>query len=197
MPYESAPFFRRFVARLLDLAFCLLLTFVIAIPVGILLIPITLVTTEANEGVIYGAAAWLCYFIAYVGLEVFLLIRREGQTLGKGLLGLRVVPAGEWARPRLELLPAASRMLIIFLPFVFMSLSGSNPESDILEVISVLGLLTLIASFFLAAVPVGKRRAVHDLAARSRVVRAAKRKIDWKNDIPMVLPGRVDLRKRP
>ncbi|WP_435592849.1 hypothetical protein [Nocardia sp. bgisy118] len=88
-------------------------------------------------------------------------------------------------------------MLIIFLPFVFMSLSGSNPESDILEVISVLGLLTLIASFFLAAVPVGKRRAVHDLAARSRVVRAAKRKIDWKNDIPMVLPGRVDLRKRP
>jgi len=26
-------------------------------------------------------------------------------------------------------LPAASRMLIIFLPFVFLSLSGSNPES--------------------------------------------------------------------
>ncbi|MET9028898.1 RDD family protein [Nocardia sp. NPDC004168] len=197
MPYESAPFFRRLAARLLDLAFCLLLTFVVAVPVGILLVPVALLTTEAHEAVVYGSAAWLCYFIAYVGLEVFLLIRRDGQTLGKGLLGLRVVPSGEWARPRLELLPAASRMLIIFLPFVFMSLSGSNPESAILNGIAVVGFLALIVSFFLAANPAGKRLALHDLATGSRVVRAAKRKIDWKNDIPMVLPGRVDMRKRP
>ncbi|WP_406238326.1 RDD family protein [Nocardia sp. NBC_01009] len=197
MSYESAPFFRRLAARLLDLAFCLLLTFVVAIPVGILLVPIASTTSEAYEQVIYGAAAWLCYFIAYVGLEVFLLIRRDGQTLGKGLLGLRVVPAGEWAHPRLELLPAASRMLIIFLPFVFLSLSGSNPESAILSGIAVLGLLTLIVSFFLSAIPAGKRRALHDLTTGSRVVRAAKRKIDWRNDIPMVLPGRLDMRKRP
>lgn len=196
MPYESAPFFRRIAARLLDLAFCLLLTFVVAIPVGILLVPVTLMTSEAYKGAIYGAAAWLCYFIAYVGLEVFLLIRRDGQTLGKGLLGLRVVPAGQWARPRLELLPAAARMLIIFLPFVFLSLSGSNPESGILNGIAILGMLTLIASFVLSAIPAGKRRAVHDLTTGSRVVRAAKRKIIWKNDLPMVLPGRVDMRKR-
>lgn len=196
MPYESAPFFRRIAARLLDLAFCLLLTFVVAIPVGILLVPITLMTSEAYKSMIYGAAAWLCYFIAYVGLEVFLLIRRDGQTLGKGLLGLRVVPAGQWARPRLELLPAAARMLIIFLPFVFLSLSGSNPESGILNGIAILGMLTLIASFVLTAIPAGKRRAVHDLTTGSRVVRAAKRKIIWKNDLPMVLPGRVDMRKR-
>ncbi|UGT67653.1 RDD family protein [Nocardia gipuzkoensis] len=197
MPYESAPIFRRLAARLLDLAFCLLLTFVVAIPVGILLVPVTLLTTEAYEAVIYGSAAWLCYFIAYVGSEVFLLIRRDGQTLGKGLLGLRVVPAGEWDRPRLELLPAGSRMLIIFLPFVFMSLSGSYPESAILNGIAAFGFLALIVSFFLSAIPAGKRRALHDLATGSRVVRAAKRKIDWKNDIPMVLPGRVDMRKRP
>ncbi|MFG3618911.1 RDD family protein [Nocardia sp. NPDC047654] len=196
MPYESAPFFRRLAARLLDLAFCLLLTFVVAIPVGILLIPVTLMTTEAYEAVIYGVAAWLCYFIAYTGLEVFLLIRRDGQTLGKGLLGLRVVPSGEWARPRLELPPAASRMLIIFLPFVFMSLSGSNPESAILNGFAIVGFLALIVSFFLSAIPAGKRLTLHDMAAGSRVVRAAKRKIDWKNDIPMVLPGRVDMRKR-
>ncbi|MEU5759968.1 RDD family protein [Nocardia sp. NPDC047648] len=197
MPYESAPFFRRLAARLLDLTFCLLLTFVIAIPVGILLVPITLLTTEAREAMIYESAAWLCYFIAYVGLEVFLLIRRDGQTLGKGLLGLRVIPSGEWARPRLELLPAASRMLIIFLPFVFMSLAGSNPDAAILNWIAVIGFLALIVSFFLAAIPSGKRLALHDLATGSRVVRAAKRKIDWKNDLPMVLPGRVDMRKRP
>ncbi|MGK8486808.1 RDD family protein [Nocardia asiatica] len=196
MPYESAPFFRRLAARLLDLAFCLLLTFAVAIPVGILLIPVTLMTTEAYEAVIYGVAAWLCYFIAYVGLEVFLLIRRDGQTLGKGPLGLRVVPSGEWARPRLELLPAASRMLIIFLPFVFMSLSGSNPESAILNGFAIVSFLALIVSLFLSAIPAGIRLTLHDLAAGSRVVRAAKRKIDWKNDIPMVLPGRVDMRKR-
>ncbi|MEV6252657.1 hypothetical protein AB0L97_05265 [Nocardia sp. NPDC051911] len=69
-------------------------------------------------------------------------------------------------------------MLIIFLPFVFMSLSGSNPESAILNGIAVIGFLALIVSLFLAANPAGKRLALHDLATGSRVVRAAKRKIE-------------------
>ncbi|WP_069167443.1 RDD family protein [Nocardia altamirensis] len=196
MQYESAPFLRRLAARILDLALCLLLTFVVAIPVGILLVPVVLMTGDAHKDLIYGIAGWLCYFIAYVGLEVFLLIRRDGQTLGKGLLGLRVVPADEWARPHLELRLAAIRMLIIFLPFVFTSLSGANPESAILNGVAVVGMLSVVGSFLLAAIPAGKRQTLHDLATGSRVVRAAKRKIDWKNDIPMVLPGRVDMSKR-
>jgi uncharacterized RDD family membrane protein YckC len=195
MPYEPAPFFHRLTARLLDLAFCLILTFVVAVPVSLLLYPIHLMTGEAFEGVIVGVAVWVSYFLAYVGTEVFLLIRRDGQTLGKGLLGLRVVPAGEWARPRLEVKSSVLRMLIIFLPFVFMSLAGSNPESSVLDVLAWVGLLTLTASIVIAAVPAGDRRVVHDLATGSRVVRAAKRKIHLKSDIPMMLPGRVDMRK--
>ncbi|QBS44938.1 RDD family protein [Nocardia sp. CS682] len=179
MHHESAPFPRRLAARILDLAFCLLLTFVVAIPVGILLVPVVLMTGEAHKGVVFGIGGWFCYFLAYVGLEVFLLIRRDGQTLGKGLLGLRVVPAGEWARPRLEPWPAATRMLMIFLPFVFMSLSGASPESAILNGIAIIGMLSLVGIFVLAAIPAGKRRTLHDLSAGSRVVRAAKRKIDW------------------
>jgi hypothetical protein len=34
-----------------------------------------------------------CYLVAYVGPEVYLLVRRNGQTPGTGLMGLRIVPA--------------------------------------------------------------------------------------------------------
>ncbi|MGW4364451.1 RDD family protein [Nocardia takedensis] len=196
MTYEAAPFFRRLAARVLDLLFCLVLTFVIAIPVGVLMVPISLVTSDAAEDALFGLAAALCYFAAYVGLEVFLLVRREGQTLSKGLLGLRVIAAGEWARPRVSPRAATLRMLIIFLPFVLMSLAGNFPESSILEAMALVGLLSLFASIVLAAVPAAGRRAVHDLAASSRVVRAQARPVHWRTDIPLVLPERVSLRKR-
>lgn len=195
MPYVPAPFFRRLAARLLDLTFCLLLTFVVAIPMSILFIPITMSVDEANKDTVTGIGVALCYFIAYVGLEVFLLARRDGQTLGKGLLGLRVVPANQ-ARPRLTVLPATTRMLIIFLPFVFMSLSGGNPNSGVLNAISTIGILTILVSLVIAAVPVGGRRTLHDLSAGSRVVRAAVRKIDLRHDLPMVLPGKVNMTKQ-
>lgn len=196
MHYEAAPFFRRLAARLLDLAFCLVLTFIVAIPVSILWIPFGMVTEGTNEDVVYGIGAAVCYFIAYVGLEVFLLIRRDGQTPGKGLLGLRVVPAEEATAPRLSLVPAVTRMLIIFMPFVFLSLSGGFPESGILNALAMVGLLSFVVSLALAAIPAARRRALHDLAAGSRVVRAAKRKIDLKSDLPMVLPGKLDMTKR-
>ncbi|MGA6204076.1 RDD family protein [Nocardia sp. NPDC001965] len=196
MSYEAAPFFRRLAARILDLAFCLVLTFVVAIPVSILWIPIGLVTEGADEDLVYGLGAAMCYFIAYVGLEVFLLVRREGQTLGKGLLGLRVVPAVETVAPRIGVRPAVTRMLIIFLPFVFLSLSGGFPESGILNMLAILGMLSFAVSLVLAAIPAARRQALHDLAARSRVVRAAKRKIDLKTDLVMVLPGKLDMTKR-
>ncbi|MEV0355514.1 RDD family protein [Nocardia sp. NPDC050697] len=196
MTHEPAPFFRRLAARILDLAFCLLLTFAVAIPVGLVVVPVAVVAGEASEDVVLGLGAWLCYFLAYVGLEVFLLMRRDGQTLGKGLLGLRVVPAGEWARPRLAPGPATARMLIIFLPFVFMSLAGSYPESELLDGIALAGVFASLVSLVLAMLP-GRRRALHDLASGSRVVRAPRRKIELKKDLLMTLPGRVDLSKRP
>ncbi|WP_282778040.1 RDD family protein [Nocardia sp. CC201C] len=197
MAYEAAPFFRRLAARILDLAFCLVLTFVVAIPVSILWIPIGLMTEGVGEDIVYGLGAALCYFIAYVGLEVFLLVRRKGQTLGKGLLGLRVVPTAESVVPRIGLGSAVIRMLIIFLPFVFLSLSGNFPESSILNALAILGLLSFAVSLVLAAIPTARRQALHDLAAGSRVVRAAKRKIDLKTDLVMVLPGKVSMTKLP
>ncbi|MFC8047826.1 RDD family protein [Nocardia sp. NPDC057353] len=194
MNYEPAPFLRRLAARILDLAFCLVLTFAVAIPVGLVIIPAAAATGGTFKDVVLTLGAWGCYFIAYVGLEVFLLMRRGGQTLGKGLLGLRVVPAGEWARPRLAPGPATIRMLIIFLPFVFMSLSGSYPESGILDAVALAGFFVSLVSLVLAMLP-GRRRAAHDLAAGSRVIRAPRRKIELKKDLLMTLPGRVDLSK--
>lgn len=198
MQYEPAPFFRRLAARVLDLAFCLPLTFLVAIPISIVIVyPATLIAGESHKDAVYGPAAALCYFIAYVGVEVFLLIRRDGQTLGKGLLGLRVIPADEWARPRLALSGAVIRMLIIFLPFVLLSISGSDPDATALKALAWVGILSVVASLILAAIPrSGTRRALHDLAAGSRVVRAPKRKIEWKQDLVMMVPGKIDMTKR-
>lgn len=196
MSYEAAPFRRRLAARILDLAFCLVLTFVVAVPVAVLLVPFALLVGDVGRDLLAGWAAALCYFIAYVGLEVFLLVRREGQTLGKGLFGIRVVQVDEWARPGLSRWHAVVRMLLIFLPFVFLSAAGSNPDNGVLAVLVWLGLASFAISLLMAALPFGKRRVIHDFAAGSRVVRAAKRKIDLRTDLPMLMPGRVDLTKR-
>ncbi|NKY31435.1 RDD family protein [Nocardia gamkensis] len=196
MTYDPAPFPRRLLARILDLVFCLVLTFAVAVPVGAVVVPLNIATDSTYEEILYGVGVWLCYFLAYVGLEVFLLVRRGGQTLGKGLVGLAVVPAGEWARPRLKVRQAAVRMTIIFGPFFFMSLSGANSESGVLNTIAVFGMLSVLASLLLAALPIGSRRTVHDFVTATRVVRATKRNIHWRTDLPMVLPGRVDMIKR-
>ncbi|MFC9664587.1 RDD family protein [Nocardia sp. NPDC127606] len=137
-------------------------------------------------------SAWACYFAAYIGLEVFMLLRRDGQTIGKGLLGIRVVPADPWARPRLEPHSAAIRMLIIFAPFFFMSVSGGNPDSAILNILAIAALLSFLVSIVLAAVPANGRRAIHDLVNGTRVVRAPKRRVELKKDLIMALPGRID-----
>lgn len=196
MSYQDAPFFRRLAARLIDLAVCLALTFLIAVPLSLPMYLAILAVGEAHKNSVLSVGAWLCYFAAYIGLEVFLLIRRDGQTIGKGLLGLRVVPASAWARPQLALRQAAVRMLIIFLPFFLMSVSGSNPESAALNVLALLGFGTFVVSCVLAMMTANGRRAVHDLVTGTRVVRAATRKVEVKKDLLMVLPGRVDLAKR-
>jgi uncharacterized RDD family membrane protein YckC len=82
------------------------------------------------------------------------------------------------------------------MPFVFMSLAGGNPDSALLDAFAWIGALTLLISLLLAAVASGQRRALHDLASSSRVVRASRRKIDWKQDVRMMVPGKVDMTKR-
>jgi uncharacterized RDD family membrane protein YckC len=87
MTYDPAPFPRRLLARILDLVFCLVLTFAVAVPVGAVVVPLNIATDSTYGEILYGVGVWLCYFLAYVGLEVFLLVRRGGQTLGKGSSG--------------------------------------------------------------------------------------------------------------
>ena len=195
MSLQPAPFFRRLAARLIDLAFALLATFVIGIPVGVV---------YALTAGLLGEGAWLallvavCYFLAYVGLEVFLLVRRDGQTLGKGLVGLQVVRADAQDELRTPLVigQAALRMLLIFLPFVLASAAGGSPGNALLDALASLGFLTLLISLVLAAVPTTRKRTLHDLLGRTRVVTAPKRRIEWQQDVRMMVPGKVDMTKR-
>jgi uncharacterized RDD family membrane protein YckC len=195
MHFERAPFFRRLAARLIDLGFSLVLTFILAVPLAIVgAISEPLLVPLVGRELLIGIFVAVCYFTAYVGLEVFLLVRRQGQTLGKGLMGLRVVTTT--TGHAIQLAPAIIRMLIIFLPFVFASIAGGNPGAVVPDVLAMIGWAALLASLVLAIVPSAHRRAVHDLAAGSRVVRAAKRKIDFRQDVRMLVPGKIDMVKR-
>ncbi len=195
MQYERAPFFRRLLARVLDLLFSLALTFIVAIPVAViaaLLAPI--VEPVIGRTIWFGILVSFCYFLAYVGLEVFHLVRREGQALGKGLMGLRVVPTK--APGDLQVLTAVVRMLIIFIPFVLASLAGGAPSSAALGALASLGFLSLFVSLVLALIPTARRQALHDFAAQTQVVKATKRKIEWRQDARMMVPGKIDMTKR-
>ncbi len=125
----DAPFGRRLAARLLDLLFALPLTFVMLIPVTIVMLPVLLALDEDSAAydiaIAIGASA--AYFLAYVALEWFLLVGREGQTLGKGLLGLRAVSSSD--RP-LHLGPALVRLVVLLAPFVLFSLAGQENGAD-------------------------------------------------------------------
>jgi uncharacterized RDD family membrane protein YckC len=191
--FESAPFWRRLLARVLDLAFALVLTFVLVIPVALLMLPfVPLVDRDMWAGV--GAAT--CYFLAYVALESFLLVRRRGQTLGKGLMGLRVISSRQGAEPDVTLPAALSRLVVLFLPFVLGSLAGGDPDSPIMQALGNLAFIALIVSLALAALAWSYRRALHDYASGTRVVTASKRKVVLRDDLRMMVPGRVDLTKR-
>lgn len=195
MPLQPAPFFRRLFARLIDLVLALVLTFVIAIPVGIVY---ALTAPLLGDGLWLAFAVAFCYFLAYVGLEVYLLVRRDGQTLGKGLMGLRVVPAEADTDLRAPLVigQATVRMLLIFLPFVLASAAGGAPGNDLLNALASLAFLTFLISLVLAVVPTRRKQTVHDLLGRTRVVTAPKRRIEWQQDVRMMVPGKVDMTKR-
>jgi uncharacterized RDD family membrane protein YckC len=193
MYFESAPFWRRLLARVLDLAFALVLTFVLVIPVSLLMFPF-MPLVDRDWWTSVGAAT--CYFLAYVALESFLLVRRRGQTLGKGLMGLRVISSRHSAAPNVTLQAALSRLVVLFLPFVLVSLAGANPGSAIMQSLGNLAFVALIVSLVLAALAWSYRRALHDYASGTRVVAAPRRKVVLRDDLRMMVPGKVDLTKR-
>ncbi|MGI9002003.1 MAG: RDD family protein [Pseudonocardia sp.] len=191
--HEPAPIGRRLTARILDLLFALVLTFVSIIPIALVLLPF-LSIIDNDRLATFGAAA--CYFLAYVVLEFFLLVRRDGQTLGKGLMGLRVVDSKRQDARPLQVLPALLRLIILFTPFVLLSVAGAATDSAPKDSLASASVLVLLTSLILAAVPGWRRRAVHDYLARSQVVRAPRRAIALREDVRMMVPGKIDMTKR-
>jgi uncharacterized RDD family membrane protein YckC len=193
MHFEPAPFWRRLLARLLDLIFALALTFILVIPVVLLMFPFVPLVDQDLWATI---AAGACYFLAYIALEFFLLVRRGGQTLGKGLMGLRVVSSGSGAISNVMVPAALARLVVLFVPFVLLSVAGGDPGSTVKGLMGNLAIVALLVSLVLAALPVLYRRALHDYLSNTRVVTAPKRKVAFREDVRMMLPGKIDMRKR-
>lgn len=204
MDYVPAPFWRRVVARLIDLAICLPLTFACLIVV----IPVTLVLAPfMSDDAWASLAAFLCYFLAYALVEYFLLRRRSGQTLGKGLLGLRVVSEGNpddtLAMQGVSARSALLRMAVLIGPFVatlalyYATYDSSDDEgltgaSDAMFYVW----MAVLAGCAIAALADRRgRRGLHDRAARTRVVRTARRGIAAR-DFKMLVPGKVTVETR-
>ena len=197
---EPAPAWRRLVARTIDLTLAFPLALLLCIPVTLVLLPLALVLKSSGDDDAWSAiGGGLALLLAYVCLEWLLLIRRDGQTLGKGLMGLRVVRAsGDAPVARLAGGPALARLVLLLLPLVLLSLAGGDDGPDeIWDYLAYAGLLSFLVSLLLASVP-ASRRSVHDLVAGSRVVLAPRRPVHFMEDLRMAMPvPQVDMKKSP
>jgi len=200
--FEPAPAWRRLVARTIDLAIAFPLALILCVPVTIVGLPlVAILNSSGNEEAWGPIGAGLALLLAYVCLEWLLLIRRDGQTLGKGLMGLRVVRASRADRAggsRLAGVAAIARLAVLLAPFAFLSAAGSDEgPDDAWDILAYVGVLSLVLSLLLAAIP-ASRRSVHDLAAGSRVVRAPTRPVHLIADLRMAMPvPQVNLSKTP
>ena len=84
----DAPIWRRVVARLIDIPFSYGLAFVYIPPIVILSIPLW---PFLSDNTVADIGAGIVIFLGMYATEWLLLARRDGQTLGKGLVGLKVV----------------------------------------------------------------------------------------------------------
>ena len=178
---RPAPLWRRVVARLIDVAVAVPLSFVFVLPVAVVMFPIYIWLERGGSAweATLDIGAWACIFLAFVAIEWLLLVRRDGQTLGKGLMGLRVIRDDK----RAEVLPWGSgflRMLVLI---------GLN--------YSPAAVIAWPANL-LVAVCNPRRKMLHDFAAGTRVVVAPKRPVDLKADFMMAMPTptKVSLQKR-
>lgn len=80
---------------------------------------------------------------------------------------------------------------------MFASAAGGAPGDRVLDAVASLGFLTLFVSLVLTAVPTRRRQTLHDLVGRTRVVTSTKRPIEWQQDVRMMVPGKINLTKRP
>lgn len=201
--FIPAPFWRRLVARSLDLLVCVPLTFIAIVPVALVMLPLMLL---GSEDAVSSLGAFACFLIAYVLVEYFLLRRRSGQTLGKGLLGLRVIDAGDTdgSHP-ITARSALLRMLVLIGPLMvalagfyltYDSATGTSTSAAVDALlwvwVAVLGICTVTALMDRRS-----RRGLHDTVSGTRVVRAQRRGVDLRKDLAMLVPGRVSLEKHP
>lgn len=201
--FVPASFWRRFAARTIDFFVCMALTFVAVIP---LVIPALILYPIIGEDKATSLMAFLAFVIAYVAIEYFLLRRRGGQTLGKGLLGLRVLDANDPDGSKPITNRAALLRMAVFIGPMILSIAAYYIAYDVVSGTSTGGLdgpllnlwmLMLAASAVTAVADRAKRRALHDFAAGTRVVRAQARPVNLSQDIRMLVPGRVDMTKYP
>jgi uncharacterized RDD family membrane protein YckC len=169
----DAPIWRRIAARIIDVPFFIGLAFVYIVPIAIILMPLY-PFISLNTWSAIGTAC--CLALALYGTEWLLLARRDGQTLGKGLLGLRVVWYNKEAEAR-AYRSSALRLLILYV-----------------TVFSPLAFITVPA----ALIATRKQRQLlppHDLVARTRVVLAPKRGLSPKKDLLLAapVPRRIDV----
>ncbi len=163
--YEQATSYRRLAARFIDLIFAWLVLFTLA------MVPLSIATAESSiSDEAFGGltvASWAVAVIAYDTL----MHRLFGRTIGKALLGMRVVDVRGnklgWGRCLL-------RAVVLYVTVIAVAFG-------IAITASILGWIILRALPQYARFP-------HDQAARSFVVRAVKGKLKRVAEAP-VAPG--------
>jgi uncharacterized RDD family membrane protein YckC len=173
-PLRAAPFWRRLVARLIDFAIALPLAFVLVLPIVVVLAPVWIALGRSGiddwEDRVWGPiGASVCLFLSFIALELFLLVNRQGQTLGKGLVRIRVVRVDE--RP-LTVTASFVRLVVLF---------------AVNWIWHPVNMLLVLANVVAVTVDRRYRRAAHDYAARTRVVMADRRSIKFA-DMKLMAP---------
>ena len=184
----DAPLGPRLLARLLDVAISFALTLAVAVPLTVLYLLVAALLGPSPTLLTLLAA--VAYAVAFPVLEWVALVRRGGQSLGKGVVGLAVVGDGG-GRP-LQPGQALVRTAVLLAPFVLI-VAASNGRSELVEILAVVGALSTVGSLLLAAAP--GRRAIHDHAAISRVVLAERRPVSWRSDVALLRPGHPSPRR--
>lgn len=199
--FVPAPFWRRLFARTIDLLICIPLTFAAII---VVLIPTLGLMPLLGEERATALGAFICFVLAYVAIEYFLLRRRGGQTLGKGLLGLRVLNSHDDSGTKpITNRAALMRMAILIGPmilglaafYITYDAVTETSTSPVVDGLLYLWFLVLFACAVSAVLDRGARRGLHDFAAGTRVVRAQKRGVSLREDLAMLVPGKVDMTK--
>lgn len=177
----DAPLGPRLLARLLDVAFSLALTLALAVPLTVVYLVVAALLGPSQT--LLSLLAGLAYLLAYVLLEWVVLVRRGGQSLGKGLLGLAVV--SDRSESVLPPGQAVVRLVVLFAPFVLIVVARDR-AGTVLDTLAVVGAFATVGSLVLAALP--GHRALHDRAALSRVVVTGRRPVSPRADLALLRP---------